>query len=335
MVEGKILTLLPAVVGPTASGKTALSLALGRRLGCEIVCCDSMQIYRGMDIGTAKPDAAERAVLPHHMLDLVPPGTPYSAADYARDALACIREILSRGRLPLLCGGTGLYLSALRRGAAPSSPVPGDPALREALRRRAAEPGGADALYAELAAVDPVSAQATHPNNLRRVIRALEIYRKSGKPKSEWDRLSRAAEQAVPVLPIRIRYADRALLADRIAARVRSMLHAGLAEEVSRLLADGALSDGSTAAQAIGYKELLPYLRGQCTLSEAEEELTVATRRYAKRQMTWFGADPTVRWLTADREDGTLRPTEALAEEAEALYRAAVREWQTAGVVHA
>lgn len=322
MAECEILTPIPAIVGPTASGKTALSLALGERLGAEIVCCDSMQIYRGMTVGTAKPTVAEQARLPHHMLDLLPPGAPYSAADYATDALRTLKEILSRGRLPLLCGGTGLYLSALRRGGVPPSSPPADPALRAALLSQAESEEGRKALYAELVSCDPQQAAATHPNNLRRVVRALEIYRLSGRTKTEWDALSRKAP-TLPILPIGICFRDRARLDARIALRVDVMLAEGLVEEARTLYDAGALADGSTAAQAIGYKELIPYLRGSATLAEARADLILATRRYAKRQMTWFRADPTVRWLTADGEDGHIRPTEELAEEAESIYRAA------------
>lgn len=315
------MTPIPAIVGPTASGKTALAIALAQRLGGEIVGCDSMQIYREMDIGTAKPTAEERAAIPHHMIDFVPPGRPYSAADYATDALACIKAIRARGRVPVLCGGTGLYLSSLRRGGAPVESPPADPVLRAELAARAELPGGREELHAALAAVDPDAAAATHPNNLRRVIRALEIYRTSGRTKSEWDRLSREGERGLPLLPIGLRFQDRSLLADRIARRVASMMADGLVEEARRLFDAGLLAPTGTAAQAIGYKELLPYLRGEITLAAATESLVTATRRYAKRQMTWFAADPSVIWLTVDRPDGSLRTADDLCDEAEALLR--------------
>ena len=319
MAEREILSPIPAVVGPTASGKTALSLALGARLDCEIVCCDSMQIYREMDIGTAKPTAEERARLPHHMLDFLPPGAPYSAADYAQDALAAMQDIRTRGKTPLLCGGTGLYLASLRRGGAPLASPPADPALRAALTAKGETPEGREALHAELAACDPAAAAATHPNNLRRVVRALEIYRLSGKTKTEWDALSRTAP-TLPIIPIGIRFRDRNLLAARIEKRIDQMLAEGLCDEVRRLRDAGIFEGDTTAAQAIGYKELLPYLAGECSLAEAREALILATRHYAKRQMTWFSADESVVWLTADREDGSIRTAEELAAEAEQIF---------------
>lgn len=320
MAHREILTPIPAIVGPTASGKTALSLSLGAHLSGEIVSSDSMQIYRGMDIGTAKPTAEERAALPHHMLDVAEPTEPYSAAAYTRAARAAIGEILARGKTPLLCGGTGLYLSALRRGGE-EDPIPGETAVRAALEKEGEAVGGREALYARLAAVDPVSAAATHPNNLRRVIRALEIYEATGVPKSEWDRRSRERAPDVPMTVIGLRYADRALLYRRIDARVDAMLREGLLDEVRTLVASGRLTPDSTAGQAIGYKELLSVLSGEMPLSLAVEEIKTATRRYAKRQMTWFSADPTVHWITVDREDGSLKTAAALTEEALAILK--------------
>ncbi len=320
MAQREILTPVPAIVGPTASGKTALSLALGERLGAEIVSSDSMQIYRGMDIGTAKPTAAERALLPHHMLDVVDPTEPYSAAEYARAARAVIEDVLARGKTPLLCGGTGLYLATLRRGGE-EDPIPGETAVRAALEREGELADGRERLYARLVAVDPVSAAATHKNNLRRVIRALEIYEATGIPKSEWDRRSRERAPDVPMTVIGLRFSDRALLYRRIDARVDEMLRLGLLEEVRALVGDGRLSRESTAGQAIGYKELLSVFAGEMSLADAAAEIKTATRRYAKRQMTWFSADPSVRWITVDREDGSLKTAAALTEEALALLR--------------
>jgi len=328
MALGEILTPIPAIVGPTASGKTALSLLLGRRLGCEIVCCDSMQIYRETDIGTAKPTKEEQACLPHHMFDILPPGAPYSAADYAADALTCVKDILARGKTPLFCGGTGLYLASFRRGGAPVQSPPADPALRAELTAVGETPEGRDRLFAELEKIDPAAAASMHKNNLRRVVRALEIYRLSGKTKTAWDALSREGEE-IPVFPIGLRFRDRALLAARIEKRVDAMLKDGLAEEARRLYEAGYLTGESTVSQAIGYKELLPYLTGQSSLGEARERLIVATRKYAKRQMTWFSADPSVFWLTVDREDGSLYSTEELAKTAEAAYRTACKQMKS------
>lgn len=290
-----------AIVGPTASGKSALAEALAVRLGGEIVSCDSMQIYRGMDIGTAKPTEGDRAKVPYHLIDVVEPDAPFSAVDYAAAAEAAIADILSRGRVPILCGGTGLYLDVLLRGM-PESPE-GDPALREELAREAALHGNTY-LHEQLAAVDPVSAAATHPGNLRRVIRALEIFRATGIPKSEWDRRSREMPTRYRAAVIGLVFKNRELLYRRIEQRVDRMLEEGLLAETKRLLAAGVFKASKTAAAAIGYKELLPYLAGECTLEEAVEQLKIATRRYAKRQITWFSAKDYVMPLAVDEGEG-------------------------------
>lgn len=322
MAFREILTLLPAVVGPTASGKTALAIALGKHLSCEIVSCDSMQIYREMDIGTAKPSCEERAALPHHLIDFLPPGTPYSAADYAADAYRAVTAILSRGSLPLFCGGTGLYLEAARRGGEEHSEIPGATAVRERLADEAATLGN-EALWNRLRQVDPAAAEATHPNNLRRVIRALEIYETTGIPKSEWDRRTRERPPALHILPFMLTYPEREVLYRRIDARVDDMLQKGLVEEAARLYEKGYLAPGSTAAQAIGYKELLPYLRGECSLSDAREALCLSTRHYAKRQLTWFERDASIIRLPATNERGEMRSLAELAECAARKFRAA------------
>ncbi len=289
-----------AIVGCTASGKTSLSVELARRFGGEIVSCDSMQIYRGMDIGTAKPDEAERCGVPHHLMDLVDPLDPkgYSCADYVRDARAAVADILARGRLPILCGGTGLYLDAFLRGGT-FEVTDTDPALRAELMALA-EREGADALHAVLREMDPVSAEATHPNNVKRVARAIEIYRTTGRRKSDLDRESRQVDSPYDALVVGLAYTDRAILYDRIDRRVDAMLAAGLVEETRRLREAGVFETCSTAAQAIGYKELFPYLDGAQSLEEAAEVLKTATRRYAKRQMTWFSAKDYVRWVACD-----------------------------------
>ncbi len=326
MAFREILTPLPAVVGPTASGKTALAIALAKRLGGEILCCDSMQIYRGMDIGTAKPTKEEQAAVPHHLFDLLSPGAPYSAADYAADAYRTVEGLLARGCLPVFCGGTGLYVEAARRGGVENEEIPGRTDLREALVAESERPGGVDALWQQLWEVDPASAEATHKNNVRRVIRALEIYKTTGIPKSEWDRRSRERRPALHIYPIALHYPDRELLYRRIDARVDEMLRMGLCEETERLLKAGHLAPGSTAAQAIGYKELLPYLRGECTLAAAREALCLATRHYAKRQLTWFMRDKSITWLPATDEGGRMRPLATLAEEGERAFRERARE---------
>lgn len=279
-----------AVVGPTASGKTAFSLRLAERFSGEIVGCDSMQIYRGMDIGTAKATAEERARAPHHLIDILPPDCPFSAADYAVAALDAVRDITARGHLPILCGGTGLYLEAARSGRHEGLPPVPD-GVREALLCEAEE-RGALAMHAALREVDPVSAAAIHPNNIRRVLRALEIYRTTGRPKSLLDEESRRRPPAMELLVFGLFPTDRAVLRDRIDRRVDAMVAEGLREEVAGLLSRGLLPEGGTAAAAIGYKEYAAALRGEMTEAEAIEEIKVATHRYARRQLTWFRAVP-------------------------------------------
>ncbi len=308
-----------AVVGCTASGKTALSVELATRLGGEIVSCDSMQIYREMDIGTAKPDAAERRGIPHHLMDFLDPRDPagYSCADYVRDARAAVEGILARGRLPILCGGTGLYLDAFLRGGT-FEVTDTDPALRAELTALA-EREGAEALHAILRELDPEAAEATHPNNVKRVVRAIEICRTTGRKKSDLDRESRAVASPYDALVVGLDYTDRALLYDRINRRVDTMLDMGLVEETRRLRESGVFDLCPTAAQAIGYKELFPYLDGKATLAECTEILQVATRHYAKRQLTWFRAKDYVQWVPADTASG-MRNFEDIVNNVEKLF---------------
>ena len=312
MAERPDVTLrVVAICGPTGGGKTALSLPLAERFAGEIVCCDSMQVYRGMDIGTAKATTEERARVPHHLLDVLSPAEEFSAAQYAETARATAAEIARRGALPILVGGTGLYLDAFRTGA-PAAPVGQDAALRAELADYATAHGTA-ALHALLAQADPESAAAIHPNNLPRVIRALEIYRLAGVPKSVLDRQRQGME--VPVLPLFLTFRDRELLYRRIEERVEQMLQAGLLEEARRIYALPSLS--RTARNAIGYKELFAAFAGDCTLEDAVAEIKQATRRYAKRQMTWFAHHRTFP-LYAD-EGGQMRSAAAVLEEASAL----------------
>ena len=309
-----------AIVGPTASGKTALSVELALRLGGEVISCDSMQVYRGMDIGTAKPTVEERCGVVHHLFDVKEPDDPFSAMDYALLAEQAVNDIVSRGKLPIFCGGTGLYLDAFLRGGMPETPG-ADPVLRAELAEIAAT-RGAEFLHAELAAVDPESAAATHANNVRRVIRALEIYRLTGTPKSEWDRRTRELPCRYNAAVLGLSFADRALLYERIDRRVEIMLEDGLLEETSALLQAGVFERSPTAAAAIGYKEILPFLRGECTREEAVEELKTATRRYAKRQLTWFSAKEYVRPLAVSDENGMLK-SEQIVNNAIELAQAA------------
>ena len=302
---------LLAIVGPTASGKSALAVAAAKALGGEIISCDSMQVYRRMNIGTAKPTAEEMGGVKHHLIDVVAPDAPFSVAEYVPMAQAAAEEIFLRGRMPILCGGTGLYLDAFLRGG--MEDTASDPALRRSLFAYA-EAHGARALHERLAAVDPESAAATHENNVKRVVRALEIFESTGVTKTELDRRSRQIEAPYEVTVIGLRYAARELLYARIEQRVDQMLADGLLSETKALLEEGVFEANTTAAQAIGYKELLGYLRGEQSLAEATEALKTATRRYAKRQMTWFGAKDYIQWIDMERE-GILRPTEEILTE--------------------
>lgn len=305
---------LLAVVGPTASGKSRLAVLLAQALGGEIVSFDSMQIYRQMDIGTAKPTVEEMAGVRHHLIDFADPHEPFSCADYARVAKPVIREIAEGGALPILCGGTGLYLDRLICGESYVEAAEPNGELRAELRA-SLDTLGRDGLHARLREVDPESADAIHPNNTPRVLRALEIYYTTGKPKSAWDRESKAVESEYDCCVIGLRYLDRELLYGRINARVDDMLKRGLIEETERLQAAGVFEANATAAQAIGYKELIGYLEGKETKEAAIESLKRATRRYAKRQMTWFGAKEYVQWIDLDR-DGEILSQEALSEAA-------------------
>ena len=298
-----------AVVGPTASGKSALALTLAERFGGEIVSCDSMQIYRGMDIGTAKPTEEERGRIPHHMIDILDPDEPCSAADYGERAAEAANGILSDGRLPIFCGGTGLYLTAALTGRHDDAP-PSDPALRAALTARGKTEEGRAELYRELSTVDPETAAATHQNNLRRVVRALEIYRLTGKVKSAFDRESKQVPPRFDCLTLGLDFPDRKTLYRRIEYRVDRMMEDGLYEEATELWERGFLSPGTTAGQAIGYRQFLPCFTGERTPEEAAEEIKLATRRYAKRQLTWFRAQPGIVWLDAGAHDLAERATE-------------------------
>ena len=274
------------IAGATASGKSAAALRVAREFGGEIVSADSMQVYRRMDVGTAKPSESERAAVRHYMIDLVEPDEPYSLADWIDEARRVIADIHSRGALPIVCGGTGLYIDTLVDGTSLSEAA-GDPAIRAELTARA-EREGAHALWRELEAIDPESAAQTHENNVRRVIRALEIYRATGVAKSEWDRRSRTAKKPYDARYFVIEWSPRSLLYERIDRRVDEMIAAGLEAEARALWEAGALSPESVGSQAIGYKELVPYFRGECTLDEAADAIKQATRRLAKRQETWF-----------------------------------------------
>ena len=290
---------LLVIVGPTAVGKTAFCVLLGQRLKAEIVSADSMQVYRGMDIGTAKPTEPERGGVPHHCLDLVDPKEAFNVADYRRHALAAIEDIHRRGRLPILSGGTGLYVRAVvddflfpDRGA--------DWELRRRLEEEAQRLGRA-ALHARLAQVDPETAARLHPNDLRRVVRALEVYERTGRPLSAHLREARARESRFDLLIFGLTR-PREELYERINRRVEEQIRQGLVAEVEALMRQG-LDEGDVAMQGLGYKEIIAYLKGRCSLERAVAVLQRDTRHYARRQLIWFKADPRIRWLDLSQYD--------------------------------
>lgn len=280
------------VTGPTAAGKTAFAIEAARRYGGEIVSCDSMQIYRYMDIGSAKPTPRERALVPHHLVDLVDPGEDFSAARYARSASAAIRDIHSRDRLPVVCGGTGLYLNALLYDMDFGS-SPEDPAYRRELEEIAAREGG-DALHRMLRAQDPQAACRIHPNNVKKLVRALERIRGGETQLQAFGNLQRENPDYDPVM-IGITW-DRQDLYERINARVLKMIEMGLAHEVKALMERG-LTEENISMLGIGYKEMIPCLRGECSVEEATDLIQKNTRHLAKRQLTWFRRYDKIHWV--------------------------------------
>ena len=303
-----------AITGPTASGKTAISIALADELGCEIISCDSMQIYKDMNIGTAKVTADEAKGIPHHLIDIVEPTESFSVEDYRALALKTAEEITLRGKLPMLVGGTGLYVDSLMR--APMTGIPESSLeYRERMLSEIKGEEDVDRLWQRLKEIDPESAEAIHKNNVRRVIRAIEIFEQTGRTKSMIDRESKKAAPDIRVDMITLDFHDRDVLYKRVDERVDIMMREGLLDEVRALYDSGRLRDDSTAAQAIGYKEIIKYLRGEISLSDAVEEIKLGTRRYAKRQLTWFRHNDAKR-LYIDGEDGRLRRAEDIISEA-------------------
>lgn len=290
---------LLAIVGPTAAGKSAAAIDVALRLGAEIISVDSMLLYRGMDIGTAKPTPADRARVPHHCIDIADPREDLSVSTFQASARAAVAGIRDRGRVPLLVGGSGLHF----RAVVDDLDFPGtDPAVRARLEDEARDVGP-EALHERLTRVDPAAAAVIAPANVRRTVRALEVAVVTGRPFSsyqgEW---SRFASDGLRVVGVEV---DRAVLASRIERRVRDMVAAGFVDEVRDLLADGRLSS-RTAAQAIGYAEVSRHLAGACTLEEAIGLTVKRTRALARRQYVWFRRDPRIRWLRADDGAGTV-----------------------------
>ncbi|WP_417908868.1 tRNA (adenosine(37)-N6)-dimethylallyltransferase MiaA [Candidatus Electronema sp. PJ] len=284
------------LVGPTAVGKTELSFRLAERFGCEIVSMDSMQVYRGMDIGTAKPSLQERAQLPHHLIDIAEPDEQYDAARFVRDALAAFEDIAARGKTALLTGGTGLYLKALLEGL--FAALPTNPELREQLRQRLEQEGRA-ALHAELCQIDPVAGARIHPNDTQRLLRGLEIFHTSGRTWTELIEEQKRAGQGTAVFSrayLAGLHCPKEELRERIARRSLTMLDGGLIEEVEQLRQMG-YEPELPSMQAIGYRHVNIFLAGEWTQAELAEQLILDTRRYAKRQMTWFNANTGLRWF--------------------------------------
>lgn len=306
---------LICICGPTASGKTALSIALAKQLHTEIISADSMQIYREMDIGTAKATPEEQMQAVHHMIDFLDPRETFSVARYVDMADRCAQDILSRGSIPIVVGGTGLYIDSLIRCDAFSGDET-DLVIREKYNKIALEEGN-EAVHRCLSAVDPVSAERLHPNNLKRVIRALEVFEQTGLTIDEFNRQNQRSEPKYKAIKFALCPSNREVLYDRINKRVDSMLERGLLEETRRLYEDGKLV--GTAAQAIGYKELTDYLFHDAPLSQCIELLKQRSRNYAKRQLTWFKRDPDIHWLyydsTAEFSDILQKSTEILRSE--------------------
>lgn len=286
------------IVGPTASGKTALSIALAKKLSGEIVSCDSMQIYRGMDIGTAKPTPEEMGDIPHHMISIVPPEENYSVARYVSEASVAVDDIIRRGKMPIIVGGTGLYADSLIKGTE-FAEYREDEDYRNELFRLCEEKGNGY-VHALLAEVDPERAAEIHENNAKRVIRALEVYKATGKTISEHDAESLKQPPRYDATYIGLMYDNREKLYEHINLRVDIMMEAGLCDEVKSLL-DSGVSSKATSMQAIGYKELVSYFEGNCTLSDATEQIKQSSRRYAKRQMTWFKRNKSTNWISVDK----------------------------------
>ncbi|MBQ6632591.1 MAG: tRNA (adenosine(37)-N6)-dimethylallyltransferase MiaA [Ruminococcus sp.] len=286
---------LLVIAGPTASGKTELSVELAKKYGAEIVSADSMQIYKGLAIATAKPTAEEMQGVPHHLMDFLSPDTPFSVADYVKLARERIADIYSRGKLPIVCGGTGLYVSSLLNNIT-FDDTAGDPQIRARIEQEIKD-RGAHAVWERLEAADPETACLVHENNTPRLIRALEVYEKTGIPLSQHKINSRREPSPYDALIYGLTFSDRQLLYERIDKRVDIMVGQGLVEECRAVWRSSGLA---TCAQAIGYKELIPYFEGQAELSVCIDKIKLETRHYAKRQMTWFRRVDGISWIERD-----------------------------------
>lgn len=304
------------LVGPTASGKTGLSIELAKRINGSIVSADSMQIYRHMDIGTAKPDAIEMSGIRHYMIDELNPDENFSVAKYRELALKYISQIIKEGGRPIVAGGTGLYINSLLYNINFSETIC-DEELREALKIEAIEKGNRY-LYDKLLAVDPEAAEKIHENDVKRVIRAIEVYTHTNKPISQHAQLSRLEPPPYRYIVFGLNW-ERSKLYERIDKRVDKMLQSGLVEEVKSLMKMG-YDTGTTAMQGIGYKEILNYLKGECTLEETVYILKRDTRHYAKRQLTWFRRLEGIQWLDVDENTNLKEMAEKIIQECIATY---------------
>ena len=287
------------IAGPTASGKTALAATLAKELNGEVVSCDSMQVYKRMDIGTAKPTPEEMQGIPHHMIDVAEPWEDFSVSRYCEMAAPIVDDILSRGKTAVIAGGTGLYMDALIRGNA-FAPFPAT-GVRERLEAQA-DAEGMEAMLSRLRAVDPDAARRLHLSDRKRILRALEVYLETGETITEHNRKTQAVPPRYSPLWLGLDFARRGELYRRIDLRVGLMLEQGLVEEIRGLLADG-IPERATAMQAIGYKEFVDALDGRCTIEEAADQVRQSSRRYAKRQLTWFRRNKAIHWLIRDTGD--------------------------------
>ena len=295
-MEEKIPLLV--VCGPTASGKTAVGVRLAQLYNGEVISADSMQIYKGLAISTAKPDKEEMQGIPHHMMDFLEPDEAFSVADYVRAAKACINDIRSRGRLPIIVGGTGLYINSLADNIS-FDHIQSDDNLRHSLEAEAAEKGG-EYMHRRLSELDPEAAEKIHPNNVIRVIRAIEMNLLSGRSGSENREKSRTEPSPYELCMIGLTCFDREKLYDRINRRVDKMLEQGLEDEVRQVYNKYRLK---TAFNAIGFKEMIPYFEGECPLETAVEKIKQESRRYAKRQLTWFRRDARIFWVDTSNSE--------------------------------
>ena len=295
------------IAGPTASGKTALAVALAKEINGEVVSCDSMQVYKGMDIGTAKPTVEEMEGIPHHMLSVAEPDEDFSVSRYCEMAAPIVDDIVARGKVAIIAGGTGLYMDSLIRGNA-FAPFPST-GVREKLEAQA-DAEGMEAMLRWLESIDPEAAARLHLSDRKRIIRALEVYLETGETITAHNKKTQAIPPRYTPLWLGLDFAQRSDLYHRIDLRVGLMLQKGLNEEIRALL-DAGIPEKTTAMQAIGYKEFIAALEGNCTIEEAADQVRQSSRRYAKRQLTWFRRNPAIHWLIRTPEQ---KSSEILAQ---------------------